>query len=514
MKFRGKTTSFHRSPPSSPKALSWAICWLRSWALKCPASKTKRHCPIPNALAPNVGRPANSKNCNRASFKPLAGQLNLLSLSIIAKNAAGLFFPLTRWIGVEHDCQLSPGMLVKAIHAGSSATSFAAASDDLGVLAETEISAKRLGRLVERIGNERVAEIQQQANALDDLPLVQRQQSPTDVVVPSLVCVQFDGGRLQIRDRVTPSDRSDDANSSFWRESKVGALIKMTGKTYERDPCPEIPTIFVDPARMSRLTREIKGFSGDKGEPTEATAASDAVESESLIKPDELHVSTRPQPLVRSVIATTGNVQAFGKLLAGAAYARGFMAAERRAFVGDGMACNWTLHEKHFGRFTPILDIVHAICYLYHAAIGGDPSPESWQRYCDWAQWLWGGEIDQLLESMRGYQAEIRLPQESDKETSARALLADAIRYIGNQRSRMNYARYRQEGLPITSAYIESTIKQINRRVKGTEKFWSVNADPMLQLRADFISENQPMAQFWKRRKERLSIWSQYKMAV
>jgi hypothetical protein len=51
----------------------------------------------------------------------------------------------------------------------------------------------------------------------------------------------------------------------------------------------------------------------------------------------------------------------------------GFMAATRRAFVGDGMACNWALHEKHFSRFAPILDFVHALCLLYHAAPRGHP---------------------------------------------------------------------------------------------------------------------------------------------
>jgi hypothetical protein len=37
----------------------------------------------------------------------------------------------------------------------------------------------------------------------------------------------------------------------------------------------------------------------------------------------------------------------------------------------------------------------------------------------------------------------------------------------------MRYADYRQQGLPITSNYVESAVKQFNQRVKGTEKFWS-----------------------------------------
>ncbi len=31
---------------------------------------------------------------------------------------------------------------------------------------------------------------------------------------------------------------------------------------------------------------------------------------------------------------------------------------------------------------------------------------------------------------------------------------------------------YRRQVLPLTSSHIESAIKQINARVKGTEKFW------------------------------------------
>ena len=203
----------------------------------------------------------------------------------------------------------------------------------------------------------------------------------------------------------------------------------------------------------------------------------------------------------------------FGRLLVGQAYSRGFMAASRKAFVGDGMPCNWTLQEKHFPRFTPILDFVHAICYIYHAAIGGQPTLQAWKRYCQWAQLLWLGEIETLLQQMKLLQNEIGEPTATDKDSSPRQLLADAIRYVTNQKTRMKYAEYRRDGLPTTSAAIESTIKQVNRRVKGTEKFWSVNADPILQLRADAISETTHMQRFWKQRAENLTTFTHYNMA-
>lgn len=403
--------------------------------------------------------------------------------------------------------------MIKVIHAGSaSAGSFDEASKNLSALAEVDVSAKRIGRLVTRVGNERIHEVHEQSRAFEAVALPARTKSPV-AVTPDLVCVQVDGGRLQIRDRKSSHDAATDDASTFWRESKVGALIKMHGEVYQHDPCPEIPSLFVDAERISRLAREIKGFSGDQGDRSQYDCDVVTTDSDRLLSPDELHASTRPEPLVRSVIATTQGIDEFAKLLVGQAYQRGFLAANRQAFVCDGMACNWTLHAKYFSRFTPILDFVHAICYVYHAAIGGDPSGESWQRYCRWAQLLWSGEPGKLLEEMQVHQTRIGKPPENDADSSPSTLLASAIRYITNQSDRMKYSEYRRNGLPITSAYIESTIKQVNRRVKGTEKFWSINADPILQLRGDAISETQPLEKFWKQRPERLTSFTYYKMA-
>ena len=65
------------------------------------------------------------------------------------------------------------------------------------------------------------------------------------------------------------------------------------------------------------------------------------------------------------------------------------------------------------------------------------------------------------------------LPQEEDGETSPRQIVAQALTYLQNHQSQMSYAEYRQQGLPITSSYVESAVKQFNQRVKGTEKFWT-----------------------------------------
>jgi hypothetical protein len=78
----------------------------------------------------------------------------------------------------------------------------------------------------------------------------------------------------------------------------------------------------------------------------------------------------------------------------------------------------------------------------------------------------------------------------------------------------MQYDKYRRLGLPITTSAVESTIKQINRRVKASEKFWSnAGAEAVLQLRADYLSETQPMDRFWVERQAHATGQREYRKA-
>ncbi len=72
--------------------------------------------------------------------------------------------------------------------------------------------------------------------------------------------------------------------------------------------------------------------------------------------------------------------------------------------------------------------------------------------------------------------------------------VAEALSYPNNQ-GRMQYPRYRQVGLPITSSLVESLVGEFNARVKSREKFWNRpdGAEAMLQLRA-LLSEDDRLA--------------------
>lgn len=402
------------------------------------------------------------------------------------------------------------------IYAGTALGSFASASEALWELAEIDVPAKQVERRTQQIGTERCAERDAATDAYVALPLVERKAVPEGVTAPDekeVAVVMMDGGRLQIMDRSKASDGAGPAKKKkgrFWREDKVGLLASMASKRHAIDPCPTLPSHFLDAGSIVQLVKEIKanarangvgGASSDNGlSPSDSglLPTSDNGLSLSEYEPPEL--------VVRSVVATKQKAERFGELLACAAWQRGFYGSSRKAYLGDGSNANWGVWERHFSSFTPIVDFIHALMYVYQGAMAGGSFAEGWPRYATWLAALWSGDVGAVIAGLAARQVELGEPEESDGETSPRMKLAEALGYIRNQQERMKYAEYRREGLPITTSHVESTIKRMNQRVKGTEKFWSEpGSEAILQLRADQLSETEPLAEFWTRRAERMT---------
>jgi len=120
-----------------------------------------------------------------------------------------------------------------------------------------------------------------------------------------------------------------------------------------------------------------------------------------------------------------------------------------------------------------------------------------------------------VLAALHERQAELGLPEPDEPETHPRQVVARTLTYLRNQQDKMRYDDYRRQGLPITSSLMESVVKQVNRRVKGTEKFWSEDgAEALLQLRADQLSDDQPLEAFWQRRQEAATGQRRYRPAA
>jgi hypothetical protein len=414
--------------------------------------------------------------------------------------------------------------LKKVIYAGTRCGSFALATEALRELAEVEVPIKQVERRTQQIGTQRCVERDAAAAVYEALPLVERKKAPKDVVAPPIAVVQMDGGRLQILERTPPQEPQTPAvatsapkkkKGEHWREDKVGLLAAMTRTPCADDPCPTLPTHFTDPERIPRLAQEIKSKSKVTGR--EEVGATDAPSGPVGPEPEPTTVCRYepPELVVRSVVSTKQGVEVFGGLLAAAAWARGFYGSARRAFLGDGSNANWGVWERHFSSFEPVVDFIHALAYVYGAAMAGGPFTEGWSRYVLWIEALWRGDVATVLSGLEARQQILGTPEATDGETHPRVCLAEAQCYFQNQQGRMKYAEYRRAGLPITTSHVESTIKQMNHRVKGSEKFWSEpGAEAILQLRADLLSETAPLDDFWNRRQANITGERRYKRAA
>ena len=214
--------------------------------------------------------------------------------------------------------------------------------------------------------------------------------------------------------------------------------------------------------------------------------------------------SMRSRRRVRTVLATTRDNEAFGWHVAAEVHRRGLDQAAQKACLGDGSKAIWALFELHlFGAgFLGILDVVHLLVYLYAAAgaVAGRGTDEAWALYVQWLTWAWAGKVVTLLGALRAAHRRLGEAPANAAEDDPRKVVAEAAGYVSNNKGRMDYPRYRRLGLPTSSAPVESVIKQLNRRVKGSEKFWlPEQVEGIVQVRATYLSEDGRVEKAWKR---------------
>ena len=550
-----------------------------------------------------------------ARSKPNRALSSGTNLKPTFRNHGRLFFPQSQALGLSVDETLSPAVMQKTVHLASK-LSFDSAAQTAAATLELKLTTKRVERLTERIGCERVAQREQSIAQWQKLPLVEKLAAPPGIKAPAVVVISPDGGRLQRCDL-------PDTAKSHWCEDKVGALMELQPNPHDCDPSPQIPDKFLDVVAMDEVTCEIK-FRVPKGTPfaksasaTERVAtavlelvptaavlesvppavselipavASEIVSTAAVLEPvspagsepvadavwemiaaaavlepvspagSELVAAavselvptatlemvsaavTEPvrtavsqviaaaktvvaktvvasgdvvaearaavvmkPPVIesRDVVASLEDSEQFGKHLAAHAWSLGFAAALLKAFIADGSSTNWGIWQREFKHqgYVPILDFIHALTYVFAAAMAGRSRAEGGPIYQRWITWVWQGHVQKVIAEIAARAAELGPLPPHASETDPRQIVADTLTYLTNQQSRMNYPSYRQFGLPITSSPIESTVKQMNQRVKGSEKFWSESGgEALLQLRADQLCDTDPLALFWIQR--------------
>jgi hypothetical protein len=257
---------------------------------------------------------------------------------------------------------------------------------------------------------------------------------------PLLLVIGMDGGRVQTREK-------QGGNDSRWREDKVGTITSF-----------------------------LPG-DGTKDHP--------------------------PTPLVTTYVATMGKTEAFGKLLRVEAERRGLRRAKTVLVMGDGG--NWIdpLSQRERLHDQRIVDYYHAAEHLHEAAraaIGPD-GPEAMALADELKDHLWEGRLDEVIGVLTAHSARLGLPQESDGPDHPRRVLANNVGYFQAHRRHMDYPTYRAKGWPIGSGLTESAVKQFNKRVKGTEQFWSLpGVEAILALRALWLAQDGRWDTYWDTR--------------
>jgi hypothetical protein len=360
-------------------------------------------------------------------------------------------------------------------------------------LAGVAISSRHVQRLAGEIGGEL-------AQQRDHKVVQQRRRElpPRVATPPEVVAVEVDGGRLRTREVGCGPGVHGYQN----KEDKIACLVTLHSEAQETDPQPEPPPSFLEPRRVQRLVQQMQGLAGDKlpeePGPEEATpAARPAAASAERVE--------TPRRRVRTCVASMADCHAFGPMLAAEAQERDFYRAQRRAFLGDGAAYNWGIQRGYFRDFEPINDFLHVLCYVYLAAWGvGTEEAQRWSLYVGWLRACWQGRAKEVLEELRLWQGRLGKPPEGEEldARDPRRLVAEALSYLENNQSRMDYPRYRQEGLPITSSLVESLVGEFNARAKSRQQYWNRpdGAEAILQLRAAVLSEDERLERFFAHR--------------
>lgn len=412
------------------------------------------------------------------------------------RSAESFFFPLDvrLRLGTEG---YSPAVLAKAVRQATKASSFADASDDLRELADIQISPTHLQRLSERIGEEWAEVRDEEVERFRDRKLERTYKEPPQ----GAAAVMLDGGRTQTR----ADDAGRGVHDPSWRESKVACLVTLNTKAQGTDPKPEPPAKFLEPTEAARLASGIKRRScpaTERNAPKHAASKSSKGKKKRKKLTKRQRQRLRRRTRVRTVVATMANSDTFGWHVAAEVHRRGLDLTKRKACVCDGQAYNWSIFEMHLLPlgYIPILDFLHLLAYLYDAAHAyrGKDAARGWQTYEEWLRLAWSGKVGTLLSNLRA--AAGALAKKGSTAAARKSTVDETLTYVTNNRARMDYPEYRRLGLPISSAPVESTIKQINRRLKGTEKFWLEDgAEALLQLRAAQLSEDDRWGQYWSR---------------
>src|SRR6266478_3640088 len=193
-----------------------------------------------------------------------------------------------------------------------------------------------------------------------------------------------------------------------------------------------------------------------------------------------------------ATLDTSPDLSDFGVRVQREANRRGFPEAQRQAVLGDGSPWIWNTASELFPQAAQILDRFHAKEHLSQVGkvIYGDSlEGKQWiqTRYDD----LDEGRLKSLVEALHGHAQQYKGAGE-------------CIHYIWNNRRRMRYPKFHQQGLCTSTGVVEAGCKLvIGTRLKRAGMHWTVKgANTIIALRCSKLSGR--FEDFWERRSDQM----------
>jgi hypothetical protein len=313
--------------------------------------------------------------------------------------------------------------------------SFDNAARSIGIDWGTPLDGKQVQRWSEKLGRRVVEKRQEEIEAYE-----RGERQPCKQNDPQLLVIEIDGGRVQ--------NRLKNEDGSRWREDKL-----VTVST----------ALLGDPKARRKQDRE-------------ATM------------------------LVTTHVATMGEAAEIGKLARVEAEKRMLCRAQEVVVLGDGAAWIDGVCEDHFAHHVRIVDYYHAAEHAHDCAKAIWPQDESKRREQAerWKALLWKGKTQPLIEQLKMESARVGAPLKEDGPEHPRRVLHRNVGYFTKHAAHMNYPAYRRRGWPIGSGTVESGMKQLNKRMKGSDQFWNTDgAESILALRGQWLSQDGRWEHYW-----------------
>ncbi len=189
----------------------------------------------------------------------------------------------------------------------------------------------------------------------------------------------------------------------------------------------------------------------------------------------------------RRLVAVLGDIERLTSRLWLEAVRQSILRAPQAVWLSDGGRGFWRLFDERFARqATGVLDFYHAAQHLWKAAAAWlDGRTTQARRWFTWARHrLRHGMPDGVLADLADALDVEGLP------ATARDTLTTVHAYLARHREHINYARYKEVGLPLGSGMVESACKWlIQQRFKGVGMRWSEDGfNHLLHLRLAWVN--------------------------